>query len=506
MTMFRYSGSARTEDIAVEVSARRMSTTLRVLVVALVAAVSGVVVSFAGILVIIGAFASVFLAVTVWRYPPIAGYVMIGFAPTIVGFERGQVLPVLRPNEALLFFLAGVLVVRWIVRGGRLNVRMWSLDVAMVLMVVAGFLLPLVVQVVRNNPLHIDDVLYAFVFVRLLILYFLFRSTIQTTRQVKIVLGVSLSVASLMGLFGTVGALNVAGLGEWLNATFSPASNFTYSQGRGMGLIGNPIGYGVYEAIHAVVAIALLLYKQQPRRWLAAAAVCCTIGLFGSAQFGPLLAFVAGAVSLAVATKNVRVVMRWALPILLVVSVVIVPLFGQRLDRLDGIALSSERREQIQQDVALESQGRELYLANPGSSWDVRLYNLRVLFLPEFKSPSHWVWGVSPQARVLAPPTGRSFAWIESGILWLFWTGGVPLVFGWHALLATALWVSRRLVRGSGELAAAVGAATFSVVVIVAVAQLFDPHVTLRGTVDVFYPLLAITVAGWVGVSSRSPS
>ncbi len=482
----------------------RQSPMLRLLLVAVSAAVGGVLVSVAGFMIGFGLVFGLSMAAVVWRYPPTAGYIMIGLAPTIVGFERGQVLPVLRPNEALLFFLVGVLLLRWGVHSRRIPTRIWSLDIAMVAMVLTGFLLPLLVQVARNRPLLADDVLYAAVFIRLLLLYLLFRSTIRTTRQVKIALGVSLVVASLMGILGTAGALNVAGLGQRLSETFAPGTNFQYSQGRGMGLIGNPIGYGVYEAIHACIAIALLLYKQRPRKWLVLAALCCTVGLFGSAQFGPLLAFVVGITSLAIVTKNVQVVLRWAVPMLLVASVVIIPLFGQRLDRFEGVSLPSERRDEIQQEVTPSEQGRELYFADPGSSWDVRLYNLQELFLPEFKTSAHWVWGVTPQARVFAPPTGKEYAWIESGILWLFWTGGIPLVAAWHGFLLTALTISYRLVRRTNELAAAVGAAAFSSIMAVGLAQAFDPHVTLRGTVDIFYPLLAITVAGWVGYRTRS--
>lgn len=480
-----------------------MSPAVRFLSVAVLSVVAGLVLSFGGLAVSLGLVGCLFVAATVWRYPPFAGYTMIGLAPAVVGFERGEALPVLRPNEALLFFLVGVLVVRWAVHSRQLPRRASGLDVAMVVMVLTGFILPLVVQIVRDQPLLVDDTLYAAVFLRLLLLYMLFRATIRTSRQVKIALGVSLVVASLMGLLGTAGALNIAGLGQLLSETFASATNFEYSQGRGMGLIGNPIGYGVYEAIHACIAISLLLYKQQPRIWLAVAALCCTVGMFGSAQFGPLLAFTAGVVSLALVTKNLRVMLRWALPVLLVSSIVIVPLFSQRLARLDGTALPSERREEIHQDINPAEQGRELYFADPGSSWDVRLFNLRSLFLPEFKTPSHWVWGVKPQARVFAPPTGKEYAWIESGLLWLFWTGGIPLVVAWHGLLVTALAVSYRLVRQATGLLAAVGAAVFSMVVLVALAQTFDPHVTLRGTVDIFYPMLALMAAGWVGHRSR---
>ena len=483
----------------------------------------GLLVSHVGSLLTIGFAVGLVGVVAVWKHPPFAGYLMIGLGPSIVGFDRGQVLPVVRPNEALLIVLAGVLSIRWAVTSRRFRIKLQPVDYAMLALLVAGFVLPLAVQVARSNALLMGDVLYASVFVRLLLLYFVFRLTVRTRQQIRMALGVSLVVASLMGLLGTAGALDLFGLGEKLNQIFASGVNFRYSKGRGFGLIGNPIGYGVYEAIHVCIAVALLLFSQRgvtaeaspsyatfnagrsSRVWLGLAAVCCTVGLFGSAQFGPLLAFGAGISCLAVLTKNVRRLMRWSLPILLVASVVIVPLFGQRIDRLGGATLPSERREQIQQDVASSDQGRELYLADPGSSWDVRLYNIRVLFLPEFTSTSHWVWGVKPQARILAPPTGKEYAWIESGLLWLFWSGGVPLFAAWYGLGVAAFAGAYRLMKRSTGLLAAVGASVIGVVVVVHVAQIFDPHATLRGTVDIFYPLLAMFSTSWALFRGSEP-
>src|SRR4051812_21703949 len=49
------------------------------------------------------------LGVCVWKYPVTAALLVIGFTPLVVGIDRGKLIPMLRPNEALLFLLAGIL-------------------------------------------------------------------------------------------------------------------------------------------------------------------------------------------------------------------------------------------------------------------------------------------------------------------------------------------------------------------------------------------------------------
>jgi hypothetical protein len=92
-------------------------------------------------------------------------------------------------------------------------------------------------------------------------------------------------------------------------------------------------------------------------------------------------------------------------------------------------------------------------------SWAGRWDNLQTYFFPDLFNHGNWFLGVRPAPRILAFETWREWVYLESGYLWLLWIGGIPFL-----------------------------AAFFFVT------MLFDPHLTLRGSADLFFPLLALSL------------
>ncbi len=461
-----------------------------------VSVVTGAVVALGGGSIGVAAIGVVALVLMVWQHPPIAGYIMIATAPLIVGFGRDQVLPRLRPNEALLLVLLATLGARWMVTSREIKFRYHRIDLVMIGVVGFGFFLPLLTQIARYKPLAVDDILYAFVFVKLGLLYALVRCTIKTPAQVRVALGLSLLFASGLGIMGLMDSLNIADTAQRLHRFF-PNDGFIIDDGRGAASIGNPIGFGVYQGINAMIAIAMLLGNERPRALVIGAAVCCSLGVLGSGQIGPTLSFGVGIVALALITRSVGKVVRFAIPMFLIALVITAPLINRRLQGFDGPGIPSATRQAIENQVD-GTEGRSLFEANPGSSWDVRLYNLQMFFMPSFEDRSNVVWGVSPQARVPSPREGEEFIWIESGHMWLVWSGGIPLFVMWFVFLGVGMHTARRVLRSRAGPIGIAGAAAFASLWIVNVAQTFDPHMTLRGTADIIYPLLALMMVGFI--------
>jgi hypothetical protein len=132
-------------------------------------------------------------------------------------------------------------------------------------------------------------------------------------------------------------------------------------------------------------------------------------------------------------------------------------------------------------------------LAGLPASWAARLDNLERFVWPELASGLNWLVGVRPSARIAAPEPWRDWVYIESGYAWLLWTGGLPMLaaFGWFVWtafrsLAPSLHCEEEPPRVAAA-AATVGLATFVVL------MLFDPHLTMRGSADLFFALLALS-------------
>lgn len=435
------------------------------------------------------------VVVMTWNHPPLAGYAMMAAAPAIVGLERDQVLPLLRPNEALLFVLVGVLALHWLIYSRNVRLQLNRMDFAVMALVTAGFAFSLLTQFARLRPVGLDDILYALVFVRLGLLYGIIRYTIRTPGHVRTAIGFSLLVASVLGIVGVFDSLNLLDMAERLNRFF-PNAGPQADDGRGAASIGNPIGFGVYEGINASLAISMLLGGERPRALLASAALCCAIGVFASGQIGPVLAFAAGLAVLALITRSVGQLLVWALPVMFMGSILLAPLAVQRIEGFGGFPVTSADRQSIA-EAGGQEESRLLFEANPGSSWDVRLYNLETFFIPRFSEPVNVYLGVTPQARVASPRDGEDFIWIESGYLWLIWSGGVPLFLAFFAFVGIGAATGRKIMRSTPGPVGIAGAAFVSALAMLFVAQTFDPHISLRGTSDILYPLAALTVTGW---------
>jgi hypothetical protein len=125
-------------------------------------------------------------------------------------------------------------------------------------------------------------------------------------------------------------------------------------------------------------------------------------------------------------------------------------------------------------------------------SWIFRLRNLRTHFWPELFSNFNFVLGVRPSARIRAPESWRDYVWIESGHTWLLWTGGIPLFLAFWWFLVVSLRRTAQVARARADAIGIAALASFSGLCVIAVLMILDPHLTLRGTADLLFALLAL--------------
>jgi hypothetical protein len=135
--------------------------------------------------------------------------------PLIVGIARGRLGSMLRPNEFLLAFVLTAICIRGVLpaNGQRRSYAVFDrLDAALLILVSAGSVAPVLWRYARGLALSEDDLLYALVLVKYYALFRVFRSGITTTRQVETCLILSMTSALIVACIGLLQVSDLFGV------------------------------------------------------------------------------------------------------------------------------------------------------------------------------------------------------------------------------------------------------------------------------------------------------
>jgi hypothetical protein len=401
--------------------------------------------------------------------PVIAAYALVLLTPLTVGINAGAVIPVLRPNEALIVLFGFAISLRWLT-GLRSGAFRWPaidrVDVTIIALGITSSLLPLAMMVVRQRAITEDDLLYCIVMWKLLAEYVIVRSVVKTREQALRCLVLSMASAAVVCFIGMLQALHLFGVPGLLAKYYAPNEvTAPLSDGRGSSLLGLPAAVADLAILNLGIAIAMLLRGYPRRLWLGGLAALFALGVIAAAEFSTLIGLIVALVALMVITKAARIA-AYAVPVGLVGAVLLWPVIQTRLGGFNSAT------------------GLPV-------SWLNRLYNLRTYFWPVLFSDNNWILGVRPSARIATDTRQFGYVWIESGYTWLLWGGGIPLLASYIAFVTAVLkkcWRYAQRADPAGVVATALAAATCSQ----AVLMVFDPHLTYRGSGDIFFLLLAL--------------
>ena len=409
------------------------------------------------------------------RYAPL---IWLLVSPLIVGIARGEGYLVFRPNEVLLLLLlvgVGFGAVHQLVTGGLKVPPPCRVDGAVIGLVICGTALPILIGIARGTQLGSDDVLYALVFLKYGLLYGLIRLTVQTVADLRRAILAILASAILVALVALLQAKDLLGI-QWFLTTFydDPFEGSTgVSSLRASSTVASSFGLSDMMSIVLGLSVSLVLLKtDMSMRNRVSLLVLIPVFLLAVLAAGSF----SGVIGAAIVALVTGVLLK-RLKQLLFIGVAMVPI---------GMLL-------LWETIAARLQGFSGYRALP-RSWLGRWDNLERFFWPDIQSGWNWLIGVRPAARVPAPETWREWVYIESGYTWLIWIGGVPLLlaffyFVW-AVLADLLPLDTRMSPESRALRITAVAAT----AMIATLMLFDPHLTVRGCADLYFPLLALAL------------
>jgi hypothetical protein len=426
---------------------------------------------------------AVALFVAVFIHPPIAAYVLLAVTPFIVGFGRGEVIPVLRPHEAVWLLLGGAVLLRSMPRllfqkQIRINVSM--VDASILLLAITGSLVPLLWMMARGQGISQGDLLYALQLWKFYGIYLIVRASVKTEKQVGNCLKIILVVASILAIIGLLQSLNLLGVRGLIERFYSigPQAEDSF---RATATTGS--SFSLADILTSSLAIAAGWFIAYPKhgRILGPVALLLLFGIFASAKLSGIVGLLVCIGVLGLITGHLWRMLSFFVPIAVVASLTFISVIRARLSAVDP------------------SSGLP-------QTWVVRLDNLRTYFWPELFTDFNWVLGVRPYAVATGrwPQYGEEI-WIESGHTWLLWTGGIPFFIAFWVFLWASIRAVGRVARHRLDAISAAAVGSLTSLWVLGILMTLDPHLTLRGGADLNFSLLALALCGY-GSSNRDRS
>lgn len=413
------------------------------------------------------------LIVAVFIRPVFAAYVLIGLTPLLVGIERGRVFPVLRAHEALVLLLVATLLARQLVRhllaGHTPRPRFKPLDGCVMLLLLTGSVMPLLWMFARDRPMADEDLFYAARLWHYAGVYLLIRLTVRTPAQFRAALVTSLAVGAIVSALGIFEVIGLFGVPHFL-ASYYSLDTLGSGVTRATATTGSPFAFSDILIFNLAIAIGWLLETPHHRGLLFATSGILIFGIVASGSVSGLIGVLVMAIAVGIVCRRSFVAFLALLPVLAAASFTLKAVILERLANLDPA-------------VGLPV------------SWLGRVFNLRSYFWPELFSHFNYFLGVRPAAELPGRFPWEGVVYIESGHTWLLWIGGLPFFLAFWMFALTAVRSAARLARFGSDVYRVAGIASFSAILVLIVLMSFDPHLTLRGSADLNFSLLAL-VAG----------
>ena len=247
---------------------------------------------YPAVLALIGALG--LLALTVWR--PAIGLAVYAFSISLTtGLGRGTLIPVLRPNEAILLVVVSGLALHYLPRRQRRPIT--SLDLAMGAYAIGVVVISSLVLILSRSPHLFDpDTLRGVLSpLQLLLVYAVYSRVDLGSRAVQAVLNVTMLASIFVSLLAVAELADLPGARDFGSTYYPPAVNLfnAFEPGyRPISTLGHYSAVGAFATVNYMLALTLSTMRAPgfPRLWLSLVMVVNLAGLVASLTWAPLIA------------------------------------------------------------------------------------------------------------------------------------------------------------------------------------------------------------------------
>ncbi len=415
------------------------------------------------------------------RTPMYGLLIYLASLPILAGIERGHLIPLLRPNEAVLVLVVGGALTggtwRWL-RGARHRLRWTVWDGACAVLAACAVVWPLTWMLLRGHSPEPIELAALLPVCKVLGLYVFTRATVRTPADIARCLHTVLWSGAVVAAIAVLQTLHVGPVLTVLGSAWALDVDAENIASRGSSTLGSPIATGDFLILCGLLLVHASRRGGVSRRTRLVLGSTIGAGILACGQISTWIAcIVVGALLMRQIDHRQGFRASRVIPAVVVIGLIGAPAVAGRMQEF--------------------AQGQW------PTSWLGRWDNLSNFYLPHL-DPSALAFGISPNSVTPAPETWRDVIYLESGYLDLLWIGGTPLLLGFAVLSWTVL---RRAGRDAADLGprgvCAQTLATWWPALLVL--MVLDPHLTLRGPGDLMFVLMAVVAGPLLLPVTRTP-
>jgi hypothetical protein len=376
----------------------------------------------------LGLLIAIWLGLAVLRRPAIGGYVLVGIVPITSGLRSGFPVPVFRLSQLLV----GVIGIAILVTASKRQAVRWRLFDTVMLVFCAFALIVGVYDDLKLGaalktglgPL-VGPFQYLILY-RAVAVSLPERAQRQLALKLVILASIPVSLLALLQQFHISGVNNF--IGTLTGSTIFQSYSYHYFA-RATGPFNHWTPLAGYLLVVMLLGISLMLHEVEgilSRRVLLGILILDAAGLLLSAELSAMIAIIGGSLILGVWAGKLRTLLRWAVPIVIVLSVAFGSYFAQRLNTEYGASSGTHSSALVPQSV------------------EYRLQVWSQQYIPAIHQRELLGYGTTLPASITWPDTESEY------ITELMW-GGIPLLMMYLGLMAAFIARVVRSTRQEGD-------------------------------------------------------